>query len=563
MGGTIQRRVRNSPATFSTDVTFWAPPTYPIERRDDNDASEDMLKRTAVRRQNKTTSPGETPMFRRTFLKSALGVALLFVLSQLMIAQDPSPTPSEEELRLQEQNRLLKLKKENATLKNDIREAILSPTSTPLPGTVELTKVTMEPQMMSYSAMSTACHCIATKINSTAGDAQLIVIYDSTAVAGLKHYRLSYPIAAERLDGITKRMEEETKPANAIDGNPALAVGAGLSFAEDVLKSFADVLAMFRGDTEIDGVDVTINAKALTAEMLSALNERYGPAIILYDPGSFSPDEAAAKENGNFKSQILKSLLKGYRARNTLLQMIAAIHKVTNAGEVAINNFEAEIAGLKKEIAKLEAELKKAKSKKEKGEKEVAIENAKADIDAKMKSIEDAKEAIAKSKARQVRLNELLKEFDSLMTELTTISEKTGTNDLLTFLKAESLELVLSEAGTNYYWLDIASVSAGGNNRTRKNLLTFFGGSKIDHSGGIVLEWQLLNPKWRFIDGGKTQVYEGYLGSKEIRKNRGVTFPPKDPNKVDVYLAKTCGYRPKGDDDAHLAAGKKVKTSQN
>ena len=505
-------------------------------------------------------------MSRTIFVNTAIRIALLCSLSSLIIGQEPSPTPTEEERRLQEQNRILTLKKENATLKKEIREAALSPTSTPLPGDAEVTEVTIEPQMMSYRAMSTACHCIATKIKSRVGDAKLIVIYDPTAVAGLKHYRLSYPIVAERLDGIIKRMEEQTKPAVVLKGLDATSVapglGTGLSFAEDLLKSFADVLAMFRTDTKIEGVDVSIEPKALRAEMLYALHETYGPTIMLYDPGSFSPDEAAAKENGNFKSEILKSLLRGYRARNTLLQMVGSIHELIDGEEVAIKDLEAEIAGLKEKITELEGQLKKAKSKKEKKDKQAAIDNAKADIEARAKTIADKKVSIAGLKAGQVRLNDLLKEFDSLMTELTTISEKTGTNDLLTFLKAESLELVLNEAG-KYYWLDIASVSAGGNNRTRKNLLTFFGGSRIDHSGGVVLEWQLLNPRWRFVEGGKTQIYEGYLGSKKIRANGGVTFPPRDASKTEVYLTKTCGYPPKEDNGAQLATGKKTKTGQN
>ena len=64
------------------------------------------------------------------------------------------------------------------------------------------------------------------------------------------------------------------------------------------------------------------------------------------------------------------------------------------------------------------------------------------------------------------------------------------------------------------------SVGAGGNNRTRKNLFTFFAGSRIDHSGGIIVEYELLNPEWQYVDGRKMQVYEGYLSSKKIRDNR-------------------------------------------
>ena len=63
---------------------------------------------------------------------------------------------------------------------------------------------------------------------------------------------------------------------------------------------------------------------------------------------------------------------------------------------------------------------------------------------------------------------------------------------------------------------------------------TFFGGSKLDHSGGLIAQWRLLDPRWRFVEGGKTQVYEGYLGSKKIRDNR-VVYAEDD-------LTKKCGY---------------------
>ena len=61
------------------------------------------------------------------------------------------------------------------------------------------------------------------------------------------------------------------------------------------------------------------------------------------------------------------------------------------------------------------------------------------------------------------------------------------------------------------------AVSAGGNNRTRKNLILYFTGAKIDHSGGAIISWKLYNPDGSIKYSGIDQQYDGYKSSKTIR----------------------------------------------
>jgi hypothetical protein len=316
---------------------------------------------------------------------------------------------------------------------------------------------------------------------------------------------------------------------------------------KDVMRSFADVLALFRTDTKIEGKTIAINQKALVAEMMFALNERYRYDIVLYDPGNFSP--MAMDANGNFQSAILYDLEQAYSKRDIVVFLIHGRERRLATAKDELKAAEGELTTLNNKLAELEAALKKAKTTKEKEKRKADIAAKKVEIEAKKTDIDARKTMIARMEKELAELTQLVKDFDTLVAELVAVNEKTGASDLLTFLRAESLDLVLRDKSDptkyrEYYWLDINSVSAGGNNRTRKNLFRYIAGSKIDHSGGIIVEWQFLNPGWEFKDGGKLQIYEGYLTSRKIRDNR--------PTFSNAELFGKCGYPmkpPKADDD--------------
>jgi len=74
---------------------------------------------------------------------------------------------------------------------------------------------------------------------------------------------------------------------------------------------------------------------------------------------------------------------------------------------------------------------------------------------------------------------------------------------------------------------EIKSVSSGGNNRTRKNLLRFFTGAKLDHSGGVIIEYTLYENSGAVVYSDKLSIYEGYVEPKKIRGTKAFKFEDK------------------------------------
>src|SRR6266566_2536756 len=85
----------------------------------------------------------------------------------------PTPTPSEEELKLQQQKRLLELQRDIEQARKAIRDAQpqpekpAAPTATPLSGDTTLTDVKLEPEIVSYKAMSEAAKIISTEVKTS------------------------------------------------------------------------------------------------------------------------------------------------------------------------------------------------------------------------------------------------------------------------------------------------------------------------------------------------------------------------------------------------------------
>lgn len=102
--------------------------------------------------------------------------------------------------------------------------------------------------------------------------------------------------------------------------------------------------------------------------------------------------------------------------------------------------------------------------------------------------------------------------------------DNSGTNALTLFIKSEDIENALG--GSDSYWLEIKSVSAGGNNRTRKNLIWFFAGARVDHSGGVILEYTIYDRTGAVLWSDKLTHYEGYKTPKQIRAK-------KNPNEKE------------------------------
>jgi uncharacterized small protein (DUF1192 family) len=164
------------------------------------------------------------------------------------------------------------------------------------------------------------------------------------------------------------------------------------------------------------------------------------------------------------------------------------------------------------EIGKVETTLSSLRSQ-EALEARIAI--LKAQINPVAANI-DAKDATIKP------LVELNARFQKFVDEFVKV-DANGTNALALFIRSEDINNALP--GADSYWLEIKSVAAGGNNRTRKNLIWFFAGARLDHSGGVIIEYTLYNKMGAVVVSDKLSHYEGYVEPKKIRSGRF-----KDPN---------------------------------
>src|SRR6185503_19768945 len=112
------------------------------------------------------------------------------------------------------------------------------------------------------------------------------------------------------------------------------------------------------------------------------------------------------------------------------------------------------------------------------------------------------------------RLNELNKQFDDRIAAL--VGGDSGTTNALTnYIRIERL---LSVLGEKDLWVQLKVINAGGNNRTKTNLITdiFRGGNRLSHSGGVIAEYHLFNASGKSISSGVVSQYSKYVDAKKI-----------------------------------------------
>lgn len=489
-------------------------------------------------------------------------IPLLFLLfifgSWTTAAQTPttSPTPSAEELRLIEEKRLTELRRDIELAQKAIRDAQPqppAPTATPLAGDTTLENVKLEPEMVAYKALSQVAATISTEIKTKRANAKNIAIYDGQTVRDWRFYQALFPAFRGQVDDLRERYRAllctdanikrhvdaqffaqhcaaptSTDPRFLGVGDIQAAFGAGTT----LLKSFIDLAALFRTDTKIQGVAFTIDESALVAEIFRALRNEYGADNIkLYYPEVFPPrvedQSATVTMIGDiflFKIEadnVIKDLNDENAARNRQI-----------AGPLALKNqLEAQLAqleGLNKKLANLEAALRTERNAaaRRKIREEIAATRAEiarfGETEASLKAKIDAQKLIIKPLQDQVdlntadvkRLTELNARFLAFVNEFVKL-DANGINALALFIKSEDIENAMRDPES--YWLEIKSVSAGGTNRTRKNLIRYFTGAKLDHSGGVIAEYTLYDKTGAAVASDKISVYEGYIEPKVIR----------------------------------------------
>jgi hypothetical protein len=92
------------------------------------------------------------------------------------------------------------------------------------------------------------------------------------------------------------------------------------------------------------------------------------------------------------------------------------------------------------------------------------------------------------------------------------------------FIKSEDIERIMGNEES--YWIEVKSIVAGGNNRTRKNLIWFFLGPRVDHSGGVIAEYTIYDHTGEVVTSDKIAYYEGYKRPKQIENGKLLDIIP-------------------------------------
>jgi len=512
-------------------------------------------------------------MIKRTAVLASLVIAALTLLAAVpasrVCGQTPTPSPSADELKLQEEKRLTELQRDIELAKKAIRDAQPkpeakssppAPTATPLAGDTTLENVKLEAEMVAYKAMSEVADQISKEIKHTRGTAKNIAIYDAQVVKDWRFYQALFPAFKGQVDDILAQYKallcDNSNPTITADVDASFlassrcadpnrdvmtltgGVQEAFSAGSTLLKSFIDLAALFRTDTKIQGMAFTVDESAMVAEVFRALKNDYGANnISLYYPEVFPPrltkDSRTISIVGDlyiYKTQAEKVIKKkNLDKEKAVADMVEPTTKKAQFEEKLgqVEALETRLADLRRALKnernpllrkKIRSEIVRARIDLSKlGLTEASLPGGKADLTA---HIEEQKRNLAPLEARIKQINADVKKLTSInerflafVTDFVKIDN--GVNTLALFIKAEDIDEAMADQ--NSYWLEIKSVSAGGNNRTRKNLLRFLSGAKLDHSGGVIIEYTLYENSGAVVYSDKISVYEGYVEPKKIR----------------------------------------------
>ncbi len=480
--------------------------------------------------------------------------------------------------QLEAEIELLKLKQAKEALEKQIRDAQFNPSVSAPEGKITLNNVAIETEVMSYMAMSEVVDDISKEIFKNFGGATAIAIYNSKEVKDWRFYQAVFPVFSNQMNKLIREYknilgQEETERLarlsileneilaldaagrtrtsgqGAFKDSPLEGVRAGLFDISATARSFLDLMSLFRTETTITGNPVTVDESALVSELVRHLAKMYNGKAKFYNPAAMSPQFNLSsptttinmvKNGTDLRIDAEKSVV-GFDLLSTLLAekkaLLEKVEQALTSGKAQIKTNEAAISTndsmikqlqaklahtsipevkkkLREEIAALEKENQGLRAKNtELAEAKALNEQRKTELTA---AISIAEQAVAIHRPQAVQLRSLNQQFDKLLGDFAKLDVTTGVNPLAVFVKAENIEEALR--GSQGYWLAVRAVKAGGNNRTRRNLIRYFSGAKVDHSGGVIIEYALYDKSGAIVYSDKFARYDRYKEPKEITK---------------------------------------------
>jgi hypothetical protein len=312
------------------------------------------------------------------------------------------------------------------------------------------------------------------------------------------------------------------------------AVHAAVGAAATLIKSFIDIAALFRTDTKIEGASVNLDDRALVAEVFRALKFRYcvtgtHGCPSLYNPAAFHPrleESDTVFRVGQlfvFKTEADRIIKDKTAGRPPLVnQLNDLVAKKSKAEEILqkVLDLTRVVDNLTVALAREKVPHFRAKLWEERTKVEVELRKlgSAADVQAEIANLDvaiAAKRAAIKAIDDPVKsLTDLNERFRNFVDQFIKTDEK-GSNTLAMFIKSEDIERIMGNRQS--FWIEVKSIAAGGNNRTRKNLIWFFLGPRLDHSGGVIAEYTIHDNTGAVVTSDKIAYYEGYKEPKKIQ----------------------------------------------
>lgn len=488
-------------------------------------------------------------------------------------AQSATPSPESEEItRLKEQKTRAELEKDIAVAEKAKFDAQFpKPSTSPLSGETKVESATIESDMVSYFSMANAANDLVRALRESGRPIRRLAIYSKPDIDLMLNYNVTtnqielvrkqycrmlrqHPNCPEGLETGSNRnkLMMERSPASA----PAVKAILG-----SMLGAFVDMTALLRTNVTVQGHTTDIGESALVSEVFRAIRSKGGlNQTELFYPAAFPPNidahttsEILGKLEELFElkattaglTQGLDDNLKKIKKTTTKIEELEArideikveqkkaqdeLNAIIQTQRVYGRRTPFEAYQRRQELTKLTADLSKDlyHANKELDEKKLSLKDLEikqAGLLARLASglqTSDTEETIAKLKL----LNE---RFNQFVATLVKVEATTGINSLTAFIRAENLRQVLD--GPEAYWLQLAVVKAGGNNRIKSNLVTdiFTGGSRISHSGGVIVQYNLYDLKGKSIVSDTLTQYAGYVKAGKIKQ-----LP--NPNTVDVSV---------------------------
>lgn len=412
-------------------------------------------------------------------------------------------------------------------------------------GFVEVKMLSLEAaRSITQRLTSTLCSAQVSTGGAKTGKVETLVIYNEAELNAVVLYRtmltqlnqFSKEFAVKQrefkaLDVSTNPKEVKVIAGAATDnsatgGNPLLAAAAIPGAVTGIVTSIAQLVNLFRTDTNFQNKAVAIPEDMVVSYLISNLNRTdvscdnrpkvYYPHLnpvklfidqsnsaLLLTLAGIGSDVQTAGENSK-KAEVRIKLI------NDIAGMIQ--EKSNNEDALALKQKTRDLLNaqngcrrgacrkLDREIAELKAKIDEARK---------AIDEATGKDVARFKA--KSKGWLKDLRQFQAQSQILIDAANQITTKLDTQDEATRMTALAQLLKAEQLASMLSDDKT--FTLRVA-VAANGTTKIKKNI---FVDAKVRHSAGANLVYQLFNHNGEVVLGDAMQFYFDYKSAAEVK----------------------------------------------